>query len=61
MDMDMASAYEVEELHHLIDMDFDYVRMYKYIHSGSFIHMDLAYEITPRARHDWTRGFRHTK
>ena len=61
LDMDLGTIDEVEELHSIIDTDFPDVRMYKYIHSGSFIHMDLAYMITPRARHDWTMGFRHTK
>jgi len=61
LDMDLPNTEEVEELHRLIDTDFESVRMYKYIHSGSFIHMDLAFEITPRARHNWVPGFRKTK
>ena len=61
LDIDLPSPEETEGLHYIINRDFPYVRMYKYIHSGSFIHLDIAYAITPRVRHEWQRGFRHTK
>ena len=61
LDMDLPNAEQTEELHRIIERVYPDVRMYKYVNRGSFIHLDLAYRITPRARHDWTKGFRHTK
>lgn len=61
LDMDLPSTQEVEELYHLIDMDFNHLRIGKYTESGSFIHIDIGYEVTPRASHSWIPGTRWFK
>ena len=61
LDMDLPSTQEVEELYHLIDMDFNHLRIGKYTESGSFIHIDNGYEVTPRASHSWIPGTRWFK
>jgi hypothetical protein len=59
--MDLPNTQEVEELYRLIDMDFNHLRIGKYTESGTFIHIDIGYEIFPRASHAWSRAMRWYK
>lgn len=57
LDLDV-SPDEVDDLNSLIEEVASYLRRGKYTKAGSFIHIDNAYEIFPRARKSWIQGFR---
>lgn len=51
-------ANEVDDLNSLIEEVASHLRRGKYTKAGSFIHVDNAYEIFPKARKSWIQGFR---
>ena len=61
LDMDLPNTQEVEELYRLLNTDFPHLRIGKYVNTGSFIHIDIAYEVFPRASHHWVRAARWFK
>jgi len=61
LDMDCHTTEEVEEMYTLIVTDFDHLRIGKYTESGTFIHVDIGYQISPRVTHSWVRGARWYK
>ena len=61
LDLDLPNTEEVEELFTLIDTDFDHLRIGKYTESGTFLHIDNAFEVFPRPSHNWLRGVRWHK
>ena len=61
LDLDMPNTAEVEELFTLIVTDFDHLRIGKYTQTGTFLHIDIGFEITPRASHAWIKGQRWDK
>ena len=61
LDIDLPSVDAVECFYsHLIETNPD-LRIGKYTITGTFIHMDTAYFITPRASGNWVRGKRWHK
>lgn len=58
LDMDLESAGEVGELFHILNTDFHHLRIGAYSQTGTFIHIDIGYEIKPRASEKWRRGAR---
>ena len=61
LDIDLPSVEAVEEFYgYLVESNPD-LRIGKYTISGTFIHVDTAYMITPRASKSWIRGFRWNK
>lgn len=61
LDVDLSSVDAVERFYaHLIETNPD-LRIGKYTKTGTFIHMDVAYMIIPRASNDWVRGVRWNK
>jgi uncharacterized protein YcbK (DUF882 family) len=61
LDCDCSDTAETEELHTLMVEMYPELRLGKYIHSGSFVHMDAGYVIEPRASHAWVRAMRWIK
>lgn len=61
LDLDCGDANEVLELKHLINMTCRDLRMGTYMVSGTFIHIDVGYMISPRAVNDWARRIRWQK
>ena len=61
LDMDFADDDETERAHEQIIRDFPGLRVGKYIDTGDFIHIDMGYEIHPRASHFWQKGARWVK
>lgn len=61
LDVDLPSVDAVERFYaHLIETNPD-LRIGKYTKTGTFIHMDTGYLITPRASNAWIRGVRWNK
>jgi len=61
LDVDLPSVDAVECFYsHLNETNTD-LRIGKYTVSGTFIHIDTAYMITPRASEKWVRGARWNK
>lgn len=54
LDLDVES-YQVEDLHNVIDAVTPDLRVGQ---SDGFIHIDVAWMITPKASHAWERGYR---
>ena len=61
LDLDLPNTAEVEELYSILDTDFNHLRIGKYVQTGSFIHMDIAFEVSPRPSHNFVRGARWFK
>jgi uncharacterized protein YcbK (DUF882 family) len=53
LDMDCKDVDEVYELEFVIENLYPQFRRGRYADSGSFIHIDVAYLIHPRASHAW--------
>ncbi len=58
LDLDLPNTAETEELYSLMDTDFPHLRIGKYVLSGSFLHVDVAYMIHPRPSHNFVKGAR---
>jgi hypothetical protein len=61
LDCDLENVTETEELFVLLDRDFPNLRIGKYTDTGSFIHLDIGWVISPRASEDWLMGARWYK
>ena len=59
LDCDVEPS-EVDDLDAIIEDIASHLRRGKYTGTKSFIHLDVAYEIYPRARLSWTQGYRWT-
>jgi len=61
LDIDVGTVEEVNRLFNIIvGIDKD-LRIGKYTRSGTFIHIDCGWMISPRASHDWEKGIRWNK
>ena len=60
LDLDCPSVQGVEDLRLVIETAHPELRMGIYKDSGSFIHLDVAYRITPIASDAWVEGKRWT-
>ena len=60
LDCDCEDADEVFELDKLIEETAPDLRRGRYTESGTFIHLDTAYFIYPRATDNWQEGARWT-
>ena len=58
LDLDLDNIDEVYELDELIEDTAPDLRRGRYTDLGSFIHIDAAYFIYPRASHSWIEGKR---
>jgi hypothetical protein len=60
LDLDCKDSSEVEHLGGLIEELHPDLRRGEYTKEGTFIHIDCAYFIYPRATDNWTEGVRWT-
>ena len=58
LDIDVSTVDEVEQLAQLIESLFPEFRRGEYTVSGTFIHLDTAYLIEPKATPLWSEGRR---
>lgn len=58
LDCDVATIDEVKKLADLIERSFPELRRGEYTDSGTFIHLDTAYLIIPKASIFWVKGYR---
>ena len=55
LDMDAHSLAEVDELEEIVEDLYPDVRMGVYRDSGSFVHIDIGYKISPRVTGKWVK------
>ena len=60
LDLDCVDDDEVLELSDCIDDTYPDLRKREYTGDSSFIHIDCAYYIYPKASHAWVEGYRWT-
>ena len=58
LDCDCADNMEVEQLFTLIDDMYPELRIKKYTGGSTFVHIDQAFKIYPRASESWREGAR---
>lgn len=58
LDCDVDNVDEVKSLVTIIEQLFPNLRRGEYTDSGTFIHLDVAYFIYPKASHSWVDGYR---
>jgi uncharacterized protein YcbK (DUF882 family) len=58
LDIDVDSVQDVIKLAEIIHGLYPDLRTKEYTHTGTFIHVDCAYLINPKASLYWTRGRR---
>lgn len=61
LDLDCKTASEVEELRLIVEAIHPELRMGIYKDSGTFIHIDCIYHVTPAASSDWVERVRWHK
>ena len=61
LDCDFADTAEVMEAYDLVLSLYPELRIGRYTDTGTFVHIDMAYVVEPRASHAWVRAQRWYK